>query len=521
MMPPVDYSHGELIVDSRYLQTCDIPAVQVRVDPFTLVIMGGAGDLSRRKLVPALFNLFGQGELPELFAILAFDRVDLDDGSYRSMMEEAVRKCNTSAFDGPRWNDFGRHLHYMQGVFEDDKAFERLRERTDLIGPPDPKGMRCVLFYMAVPPQVVPLAVQKMQAHSLERGSHDTRIVIEKPFGEDRRSASRLNRIIMDAFNENQIYRIDHYLAKEPVDNILFFRFSNTVFEEVWNRRYVDNVQVTVAEVLGIEHRGAFYERAGVVRDIVQNHLLQLLSLVSLEAPIGFVPEFMRDEKVKIVRAIRPVDPDYIDRFMVRGQYGPGVVDGKEVPGYRGEQNVSPASTTPTFFTGKFLIDNLRWAGVPFYLRTGKRLPKRVTEICIQFKRLPLRLFGRKCDVLEPNVLFLTIQPDEHIALRFFVKYPFSSNQLYPVRMDFSYKEAFKMRHLDDYERILLDVVKGDLTLFVREDAIEEMWGVVNPINERWESNPPSDFPNYKAGSWGPEEADRLMEQEGRSWLTT
>ena len=521
MMPPAAYSQGEITIDSRYLQTCDIPTAKPRVEPFTLVIMGGAGDLSKRKLVPSLFHLFAGGELPDNFTVLAFDRIDMDDGGYRSAMEEAAKQFNDAALDAGKWAEFGRHMFYVLGTFEQDGSFEKLRTEIERVGPPTSRRGQGRLLLHGGAPQCRSDGRREDEAHGLCKGAFQTRIVVEKPFGEDRKSAARLNRIITGAFDENQIYRIDHYLAKEPVDNILFFRFSNAVFEEVWNRRYVDNVQVTVAEEIGIEHRGAFYESAGVVRDIVQNHVLQAISLMALEPPIGFVPEFIRDEKTKIVRAIRPVDADYIDRFMVRGQYGPGVVDGKEVPGYRSEPSVSPASTTPTFFAGRFLIDNLRWAGVPFYIRTGKRMPRRVTEICIQFKSLPLRLFGRTCDVLEPNVLTLTIQPDEHIALSFLVKYPFSSNQLYPVRMDFSYKEAFKTPYLDDYARILLDMVRGDLTLFVREDTIEEMWGVVDPINERWESNPPPDFPNYRAGTWGPPDAERLMQQEGRSWLTT
>jgi glucose-6-phosphate 1-dehydrogenase len=511
---------GEMIIDSRYLQICDIPTQERRVEPFTLVIMGGGGDLSRRKLMPSLFHLFHENELPEAFSILAFDRFDLVDAGYRAVMEEAVERSSGNSFNKATWDLFSRHLFYRRGVFEDDASLEGLAERIGQITAPTSKGTGDVIYYMAVPPQVVSPAVEKMKAHNLCKGVCETKIVIEKPFGEDRGSAARLNRIITGAFDENQVYRIDHYLAKEPVDNILFFRFSNTIFEEVWNRRCVDNVQITVAEDIGIEHRGAFYEKAGVVRDIVQNHLLQLLSLMSMEAPIGFVPEFIRDEKAKIVRSIRPVDAEYIDRFMVRGQYGPGIAAGREITGYRGEPDVSPSSTAPTFFAGKFLIDNLRWAGVPFYLRTGKRLPRRVTEICIQFKRLPLRLFGRTCDVLEPNVLFLTIQPDEKIGLRFLVKYPFSANQLYAVRMDFSYEKAFKRPHHDAYERILLDVVKGDLTLFVREDTIEEMWEVVDPINQRWENQAPPAFPNYRAGTWGPPEAEQLMAQEGRAWLT-
>ena len=511
---------GEPIIDSRYLQTCDIPFQEKRLQPFTLVIMGGGGDLTRRKLVPSLFHLFLEKELAGAFSVLAFDRIDLDDAGYRTLMEEAVSEYGSSAFDVSGWAEFSRHLFYLGGRFEEDEAFERLRERIDEVGPEAPGGTRLVVYYMAIPPHLVPLAVEKLEATPLPSAGHETRIVVEKPFGENRQSAARLNRILTGVFDENRIYRIDHYLAKEPVDNIMFFRFSNTIFEEVWNRRYVDHVQITVAEDIGIEHRGAFYEEAGVVRDIVQNHLLQLLSLMAMEAPVGFIPDFVRDEKARIVRSIRPVNGDHIDRFMVRGQYGQGTCQGAPCPGYREEPNVSPASFTPTFFAGKFYIDNLRWAGVPFYLRTGKRMARRVTEICIQFKRLPLRLFGRTCDVLEPNVLFLTIQPDERISLRFLVKYPYSGNQIYTARMDFSYKEAFRVPVHDAYERILLDVMRGDLTLFVREDTIEEMWAVVDPITEQWEGTPPRDFPNYGAGTWGPPAAERLLAEEGRSWLT-
>jgi glucose-6-phosphate 1-dehydrogenase len=511
----------EITVDSRYLQTCDISISEVHLRPFTLLIFGGAGDLSQRKLIPSLFHLFLQKELPDTFSILGFDRLDLDDDGYRIIMEKAVRRAGQAPFDKDRWDRFAARLFYFRGSFENDGDFERLRNRLDREVMPVSGDTKDLIYYMSVPPQVVPLAVQRLNSHGLCEGAYKTKIVVEKPFGSNRESAAELNRLLVEAFNENQIYRIYHYLAKEPVDNIIFFRFSNTLFEEVWNRRYVDNVQITVAEELGIEHRGVFYEKAGVVRDIVQNHLLQLLSLMAMEAPIGFTPDFIRDEKVKIVRSIRPMDADYIDRFIVRGQYAPGQVHGKEAQGYRQEQNVSPLSGTATFFAGKFYIDNLRWAGVPFYLRTGKRLPKTVTEICIQFTRLPLRLFGRTCDVMEPNVLFLTVQPDERIGLRFLVKYPYSANQIYPVRMDFSYKEAFKTPPHLPYERLLIDVMKGDLTLFVREDTIEQMWSVVDPINARWESKAPSGFPNYAAGSWGPAEAEQLLAREGRTWLTS
>ncbi len=509
------------IVDSRYLQTCDIPTTVMPLRAFTLVILGGGGDLSRRKLIPSLFHLFREKELPRDFCVIAFDRLDLDDDRYRAMMRETVMGSEGDGHDRLAWSAFSGRLFYVCGTFEEERSFGALRDRIGQVGPPGREGPPDVIYYLAVPPQVVPLAVKKMEAQGICRGVYTTKVVIEKPFGEDRESATRLDRIVTSAFDERQVFRIDHYLAKEPVDNIIFFRFSNTVFEEVWNQQHVDNVQITVAEDLGIEHRGAFYEGAGVVRDIVQNHMLQLVCLVAMEAPIGFVPEFIRDEKAKIVRSIRLVDDAYVERFMVLGQYGPGASEGVSVPAYRAEAGVSPASTTPTFFAGKFFIDNLRWANVPFYLRTGKRLPRRVTEICIQFKRLPLRLFGRTCDVMEPNVLFLTIQPDEKIALRFLVKYPYSTNKVFSARMDFSYAEAFRTPPRDAYERILLDIMKGDLTLFVREGTIEEMWEVVDPINEWWERRKAVDYPNYAAGTWGPEAASILMAREGRSWLTT
>jgi glucose-6-phosphate 1-dehydrogenase len=510
----------ETTIDSRYLQTCDIPSSEDGLRPFTLVIFGGAGDLSQRKLLPSLFHLFVEKELPTAFMVLAFDRIDLDDISYRAMMEEASRRVEGDAFDKARWDAFSGHLGYLRGSFEDDRSFIRLRELIDGMAIPTSIGTKDVIYYMSVPPQAVPLAVEKMKLHTLCKDGYEAKIIIEKPFGVDRQSAQQLNRMLIDAFDERQIYRIDHYLAKEPVDNIIFFRFSNTIFDEVWNRRYVDNVQITVAEEIGIEHRAAFYEKAGVVRDIVQNHMLQVLSLMAMEAPIGFTPDFIRDEKVKIIRSIRPLDPGSIDRSVVLGQYGPGSINGTGVPGYREEPGVFGSSKTPTFFAAKLFIDNLRWAGVPFYLRTGKRLPKRITEIGIQFKRLPLRLFGRTCDVLDPNVLFLTIQPEERIALRFLVKYPYGANQICPVRMDFCYNEVFKIASHQPYERLLVDVLKGDLTLFVREDTIEQMWSVVDPINARWEEIMPTDYPNYPAGSWGPAAAERLMEREGRTWLT-
>ncbi|MFO0753463.1 MAG: glucose-6-phosphate dehydrogenase [Thermodesulfovibrionales bacterium] len=507
------------VIDSRFLQTCDIRADEFKLEPFVMVIFGGRGDLSRRKLLPALYHLFREKELVD-FAVLGFGEPPADDGQYREMMKEALLTHDTEGYEEKKWEEFGRHLFFLSGVFEEEKNYRRLQEKIDSIGIVAPGGAKNVIYYLAVPPQEAPVIVEKLKKFNLCRETYGAKIIVEKPFGHDLRSARELNRILNDAFDEDQIYRIDHYLGKDPVQNIIFFRFSNAIFEEIWNRRYIDNVQITVAEEIGIDNRGAFYESAGVVRDIVQNHVMQLFGLVAMEAPIAFKADFIREEKLKILRSVRPMSDEYIAEYTARGQYGPGRIRGERVPAYREEEKVSPRSNIPTFFAGRFYVDNLRWAGVPFYIRTGKRMARRVTEICLQLKQLPLRLFGRTCDVAEPDVLILTIQPDEKIALRFGVKYPYSENQIYPVSMVFSYKEVFQTKIHPPYERLLMDCMKGDLTLFVREDAVEEMWAIVDPIISWWENTPPDDFPNYRAGEWGPPEAQRLLERDARRWLT-
>jgi len=505
---------------SKFLQTCDIPVAKFKIDPFTMVIFGGTGDLSKRKLLPALFRLYQENELPASFSILGFARSPMADDQYRSLLKEALQDFGPNLFDGQKWEEFGRHLFYRPGASTGDENFEQLCAKIDRIAPPAENGRRDVIYYMALPPQETPRVVEELKNHGLCRGAWQSKIIVEKPFGRDFPSARQLNKILTGAFEERQIYRIDHYLGKETVQNIIFFRFSNSIFEQIWNRRYIDNIQITVAEDLGVENRGPFYEQSGVVRDIVQNHILQLVALVAMEPPIGFEADFIRDEKNKIFRSIHPMDEKHIDAFTVRGQYGPGKVSGKDVPGYREEKGVSPDSNTQTFFAARLYVSNWRWAGVPFYIRTGKRMPKRITEMAIVFKQPPLRLFGRTCDVLEPNILVLTIQPDEKISLRFGVKYPHAANQVYSIQMDFSYQETFNIPSYPAYERLLLDCMKGDLTLFVREDAVEAMWEVVDPIVRRWENGPPENFPNYPAGTWGPVEAQHVMDQEGRSWVT-
>ncbi len=507
-------------IAGKFLQTCDISFPKLQIDPFTMVIFGGTGDLSRKKLLPTLFHLFGGGELSAEFSILGIARSNLIDEEYRQMMKEAVQAAGETPFDEKKWDDFKRHLFYFAGTFAGDEDFKDLSVRMDQISVPGGEGRKEIIYYLALPPQTAPQIVEGLKSHGLCQNIFLTKIIVEKPFGRDLFSARQLNHILRSAFEEKQIFRIDHYLGKETVQNIIFFRFSNSIFEQLWNRRYIDHIQITVAEELGIENRAAFYEQSGVIRDIVQNHILQVIGMVAMEPPIGFDADFIRDEKTKVFRSIQPMDDVYIDQFLVRGQYGPGNIEGKSVPGYREEKDVPPASNVPTFFAGKLYIANWRWAGIPFYIRTGKRMAKHITEIAIEFNQPPLRLFGRTCDALEPNVLFLTLQPNEGISLHFGVKYPHRPNQISTIQMNFNYQETFKMAPHPAYERLLIDCMKGDLTLFVREDTIEAMWELVDPILRRWEEIPPRNFPNYPAGTWGPLEAETLLEQEGRRWRT-
>jgi glucose-6-phosphate 1-dehydrogenase len=507
-------------VFSKFLQNCDIPLAPHHIGPFTMVVFGGGGDLSRRKLLPALFHLYREEELPADFSLIGFGRHDLDDEGYRTLVREAITESGEQPFHAVQWQEFSRHLFFVPGRFEDEESYKRLIKKVSRVSAPSQNGKTGVIYYLAVPPHATPVIVEKLGAHSLSHREFNTRIIVEKPFGRDLASATKLNEALTGAFAEKQIYRIDHYLGKETVQNIIFFRFANAVFERLWNSRYVDHIQITVAEDIGIEHRGLFYEETGVIRDIVQNHIMQLMALVAMEPPIGFGADLIRDEKAKVLRAIKPMDNEEIAKFTACGQYGPGQLRGLQVPGYRKEKGVSPDSLTPTFFGGRFYIANWRWAGVPFYLRTGKRLARRVTEICIQFTQPPLRLFGRTCDVLAPNLLSLTLQPEEKISLRFGVKYPHVSNKIYSATMVFSYEEAFGIKAHPAYERLLLDCMNGDLTLFVRQDDIEATWEVVDPITAHWENIRGWDLPLYPAGSWGPAESDLLLQREGRSWLT-
>jgi glucose-6-phosphate 1-dehydrogenase len=458
--------------------------------------------------------------LPDQFAILGSGRTALNDEEFRARMKESVTQQAAGSFSESKWAEFSMHLHYLPGHVEDDETIRLLSSRIEEFSLRNDKGAKEVIYYMAVPPDAMPEIVTRLKDGNMCREKFDARIIVEKPFGTNSHTALELNKLLRGAFDESRIYRMDHYLGKDPVQNIMFLRFTNPIFEQIWNTHFIHNVQITIAEDMGIGHRGEFYEQAGIVRDIVQNHALQLIGMIAMEAPIGFDADFIRDEKVKVFRSFRPMGPDYIDSNMVRGQYDSGMINGEAVAPYRAEDKVSASSLTPTFFAGKFYIDNLRWANVPFYVLTGKRLNKRVTEICLQFKALPIRLFGRTCDITEPNVLILTIQPDEKISLRFGVKYPYSTNQIYSVDMGFNYAEIFHKPIREAYGRLLLDCFRKDITLFVREDMVEAMWDIVDPIIERWMAIPPEEFPNYKAGSWGPAEADRLLKKDGHHWIT-
>lgn len=497
---------------------CKITPDRVKIEPFTMVIFGGSGNLSRRKLLPALYHIYIEGDMPEEFSILAFGSTDRAEEEYRGLVKNALREFSEDSFNEKQWEKFSSHLHYMAGGFEDEKSYKRLSKRLEEITKPAVTGKKEIIYYMAVPPEYFPEIIQRLSACDLCKHTFNTRLIIEKPFGRDRESAVELNRVIRNAFEEKQVFRIDHYLGKETVQNIIFFRFANSIFEPLWNRSYIDHVQITVAEDIGVENRARFYEKTGVVRDIVQNHMLQLLALVAMEPPVGFEADFIRNEKVKVYHAVRSMDNDYIAKFTVPGQYGHGSRDGADIRGYRDEDGVAPGSKVPTFMAAKLYIDNWRWAGVPFYIRTGKRLKKRITEISIHFKQPPLSLFSSSCEYIEPNTLVLGIYPHEEISIDFGVKHPGSGNQLYPVDMNFSYEKNMHYKPHPAYERLLIDCMRGDMTLFARQDGIEAMWSVVDPIIEAWENGFGSDLPNYAAGTWGPEKAEELLKSEGRKW---
>jgi glucose-6-phosphate 1-dehydrogenase len=490
-------------------------------DPCILALFGATGDLAHRKVIPALYQLWRTNLLPHEFQLLAIARRPYDDRKYRvevlAGLEEFAR---IQPIDQEAWKSFAERISYQQCNFDEPRGFDTLAKRLDRMDEEHgTRGNR--LYYLATQPSAFSDIVAQLGRVGLDHEVHGggwRRIVIEKPFGHDLESAHRLNRDVARVFRESQVYRIDHYLGKETVRNLLVFRFANGIFEPIWNRRHIDHVQITVAESLGVEGRGAFYEETGAARDVLQNHLLQLMSLVAMEPPTTFEAEPLRDEKVKVIRAIAEKSRDEIERDVVRGQYGKGWVNAKPVPGYREEPEVDPETETETFVAVKLFVDDWRWSDVPFYLRTGKRLPKRATEIAIQFKDVPHKLFRESVTEPESNLLAIRIQPDEGIMLRFAAKIPGLGIDVRSVTMDFTYGSAFTVDSPDAYETLILDALLGDASLFTRADEVEEAWGIVDPIVDAWADGPAPEFPNYEAGTWGPPEADELLARDGRRW---
>jgi glucose-6-phosphate 1-dehydrogenase len=491
-------------------------------DPSVLVLFGATGDLAHRKVVPALYQLWRTNLLPHEFLLLAIGRREYDDDdAFRAEIRASLEKhARVQPLDEPAWQAFAERVAYQRLDFAEPSGFDDLAKRLDEVDKErGTRGNR--IYYLATQPSQFGEIVTQLGRVGLDHERHDggwRRIIIEKPFGHDLESAIKLNREVGKVFRERQVYRIDHYLGKETVRNLLVFRFGNGIFEPIWNRRHIDHVQITVAEAIGVEGRGSFYEETGASRDFLQNHLLQLLSLVAMEPPATFDAEALRDEKVKVIRAIGEPRGEDVEKSVVRGQYGPGWVAAQPVPGYREEPEVDPQSETETFVAAKLFVDDWRWSDVPFYLRTGKRLPKRATEIAIQFKEVPHRLFQESKSEPDPNLLAIRIQPDEGIMLRFGAKIPGLGIEVRSVTMDFTYGSAFAVDSPDAYETLILDALLGDASLFTRADEVEEAWGIVDPIIGHWAETDPPKFPNYEAGSWGPPEADALIERDGRRW---
>lgn len=489
-------------------------------DPCVMAIFGASGDLTKRKLLPALYNLAHAGLLSKQFAIIGVSRRPMSDDDFRNKLSQEIKEFIPGTLDSDLWQWFLRRLHYLPGDVGDAGTYRLLKDRlAELDKEHGTRGN--YFFYLATAPEFFSPVVRQLGENGLsqQEGGHWRRVIIEKPFGRDLESARELNRELQKVLSEQQVYRIDHYLGKETVQNILVFRFSNGIFEPIWNRRYIDHIQITASETVGVEQRGGYYEDSGALRDMVPNHLFQLLSLTAMEPPISFEANAVRDEQSKILHAIQPLTPEEVLTQTVRGQYGGGTLDDEAVPAYRDELNVSRDSSTETFVALKLCIDNWRWADVPFYVRTGKRLARRVTEIAIQFKRAPFVLFQRTpVEHLTTNRLVLHIQPGEGISLRFGAKVPGPVLNLGAVNMDFDYADYFGGSSNTGYERLLYDCMIGDATLFQRADMVEAGWSVVGPILDVWKALPPRTFPNYTSGTWGPHEADELMERDGRRW---
>jgi glucose-6-phosphate 1-dehydrogenase len=487
-------------------------------EPFSLVIFGASGDLTNRKLIPALWSLYAARTLPEPFVIIGTGRTEMSDQAFRDKMREGVKEFARLRIPNDNvWARFAASLVYVPGNPNDPELYARLRMALQDVERRH-AGPANRLYYLSTPPSLYDdITGQLGKAGLAEAQGGWTRMIVEKPFGHDLRSAQELNQLVTSVFREEQVYRIDHYLGKETVQNVLALRFANGILEPLWNRNHVAEVQMTVAETVGVEGRGGYYEESGALRDMIQNHLLQVMCLVAMEPPVTFDAQAVRDEKSKVMQAIRPLDAARVDEAALRAQYGPGFVDGRQVPGYLQEKGVKPDSTTETYAALRLRIDNWRWAGVPFYLQTGKRMTKRVSEIVIRFHRTPHMIFRRGTASVNPNLLVIRIQPDEGIALIVDAKEPGPDLKISPVTLDFKYHEVFGGDPPEAYERLLLDAIHGDPTLYARGDWIEQAWQLIQPVLDHW-ARTPGPLPQYEAGSWGPAEADAFIARDGGKW---
>ncbi len=490
-------------------------------DPCSLVIFGATGDLTHRKLVPALYNLAADGNLPPAIAVVGFARRDKSDDQFRSELEEAARKHSRQKINDDLWSSFAQSISYHRSPFDNLEGYESLAKRLDELD--EQRGTRGNrLFYLAAGPDQFGIILENLSKSGLNtaRDGSWSRVIVEKPFGVDLPTAVELNDLVDGAFQEKDTYRIDHYLGKETAQNIMVLRFANSIFEQLWNSRYVDHVQITASEPLGVEGRAGYYDKSGAIRDMVQNHLLQLLCLTAMEPPADLTADAIRDEKVKVIRSIRKIEGADVGKYVVRAQYSSGSINGKRVAAYRDEENIPPESDTETYVALEINVDNWRWAGVPFFVRVGKRLPKGGTEIALHFKSAPPILFNRRTDEEKPiddNVLVIRIQPDEGVSLRMSAKLPGSSLRVEPVKMDFHYGTSFGKATPEAYERLLLDAMAGDATLFARRDEVEEAWKIVDLIRQGWEDGH-DELAFYGSGSWGPTEADELIKRAGATW---